>query len=71
MLQFPAAGILTRFHADPLLVGELSLLLAAGAGLLAPIALRLSRLAGPTRPAGYVAWSLRLVTVGVRLIRRR
>ncbi|MEV4642430.1 DUF4386 family protein [Actinoplanes sp. NPDC049548] len=55
VLQHPAGEILARFHSDALLIGGLFLLLAVGAGLLAPIAVRLSRLAGPGRVARAAA----------------
>jgi MFS family permease len=51
VLQRPAEEILIRFHADALIVGGLFLLLACGAALLAPIAVRLSRIAGRGRLA--------------------
>jgi MFS family permease len=51
VLRRPAEEILTRFHADALIVGGLFLLLACGAALLAPIAVRLSRIAGRGRLA--------------------
>jgi hypothetical protein len=51
VLQLPAEEILIRFHADAFIVGGLFLLLACGAGLLAPIAVRLSRSAEHSRLA--------------------
>ncbi|MFI5532243.1 DUF4386 family protein [Kitasatospora sp. NPDC051853] len=55
VLQQPGEQVLLRFHADAPLIGGLFALLAAGAALLAPIALRLARLGGPRRLALGVA----------------
>jgi len=46
VLGHPAGEVLERFHRRPVLIGSAFLLLAVGAGLLAPIALRLRRHAG-------------------------
>ncbi|MCG8916317.1 DUF4386 domain-containing protein [Actinokineospora sp. PR83] len=46
VLGHPAGEVLGRFHRHPVLIGSAFLLLAVGAGLLAPIALRLRRHAG-------------------------
>lgn len=44
VLNQPPVDVLVRFHQNPVLIGALFLLLAAGAGLLAPIAIAVSRL---------------------------
>ena len=55
VLQRPAPEVLAAFHADPWRIGGLFLLLALGAGLLAPISLRMARLVGPGRRATALA----------------
>jgi hypothetical protein len=59
VLQQPAVDVLARFATSELLVGGLFTLLAVGAALLAPIALGLGRLAGPSR------WARAAVAAGV------
>lgn len=55
VLNQPAVDVLTRFHANQVLIGSLFLLLAAGAALLAPIAVAMSRLgAGPALRASRI-----------------
>ncbi|GGK67146.1 hypothetical protein Ppa06_23890 [Planomonospora parontospora subsp. parontospora] len=46
VLQYPVEEVLRRFHADRARITGLFLLLATGAALLAPIAVRAARLAG-------------------------
>lgn len=55
VLQHPATEVLARFHADALTIGSEFTLLAAGAALLAPIAVLTARLAGRTRLARAAA----------------
>lgn len=55
MLQDPPAEVLARFHADAGLIGSLFLLLALGAGLLAPVALGLRRYSTPAAAVGVAA----------------
>lgn len=62
VLQAPAHDVLARFRPDAAAVGGLFLLLAAGAALLGPIAVRLSRL---TRDAAGARLAAAAATVGI------
>ncbi len=66
VLNEPAADVLADFHENQVVIGALFLLLAAGAGLLAPIAIRVGRL-GSSRalrasvPVGVAAAAVQVI----------
>ena len=66
VLNEPPADVLATFHDNQLLIGGLFLLLAVGAGLLAPIAIGLSRLGSSSalrwsRPVGIAAAAVQVI----------
>src|SRR6478735_3742886 len=66
VLNEPPADVLVRFHDNQLVIGGLFLLLALGAGLLAPIAIGVSRLGSSralrwSRPVGIVAAAVQVI----------
>ena len=66
VLNEPPADVLVRFHDNQLVIGGLFLLLAVGAGLLAPIAIGVSRQGSSralrwSRPVGIVAAAVQVI----------
>ena len=66
VLNEPPADVLVTFHDDRFVIGGLFLLLALGAGLLAPIAIGVSRLGSSralrwSRPVGIVAAAVQVI----------
>jgi hypothetical protein len=66
VLNQPPADVLVRFHENPWVIGGLFLLLAAGAALLAPIAVAVARLGGgralrASRTVGIAAAAVQVI----------
>ncbi|GIH92873.1 DUF4386 family protein [Planobispora siamensis] len=67
VLQYPAEEVLRRFHADRVQITALFLLLAAGAALLAPIAVWTARLAG-TGPLPRTSVAVGVAAAAVQVV---